>query len=371
MVRDAAFWQRPEIVALLVEILAFLTGDSWSLEFRQEERPAYEMDQDYLDLKASFSPEHVALYSGGLDSAAGLANRLTEGLNNYLLVTVGHQASLHSRVNGQLKSLARIPFAAFAVGPEYRQSTLVTALQGGKSKRMRSQEKTQRSRAFLFCTAGMIAAKAYDLREVEVFENGVGAINLPLMSGMLDNGLATRGAHPTFLGMMTKLARHVAEVPIRFKLPFADKTKAQMLESMRPSSELAEWVKLSQSCVHTSPRVKGAKHCGCCPACIERRQAFHAAGVREDPKAYQLDILADPISNEGDRCYLNMCRMDALAWLEGQERPRRRLLHHLALTRVQRRHIAKITALQMKHADEVISTFGSPFAANVGEEFEP
>ena len=45
--------------------------------------------------------------------------------------------------------------------------------------------------------------------------------NLPLMAGMLDRGRATRGAHPTFLRLMSKFSTLVMGKDVNFTLPFS------------------------------------------------------------------------------------------------------------------------------------------------------
>ncbi len=47
--------------------------------------------QHPLQLPMPYQPVRVALYSGGLDSAAGLANQLIAGVDRYVLVTIGQR----------------------------------------------------------------------------------------------------------------------------------------------------------------------------------------------------------------------------------------------------------------------------------------
>src|SRR5262249_25663156 len=157
----------------------------------------------------------------------------------------------------------------------------LTSLCGGSSIRLSQQECTQRSRAFLFAACAVAVADAYRICDIDVFENGVGSINLPLMTGMLGQGLATRGAHPYFLALMSNLAMAITESNLRFTLPFASMTKGEMLERLKHHG-LGSWARQSRSCIHSSLRLPGAPQCGSCPACIERRQAFRVAGVPED-----------------------------------------------------------------------------------------
>lgn len=362
-VHDVGFWRQSEIRLLVLEILSFLTDDDWSFDFKQAQRaPGDSGHQDFLPLPQPFQPRHAALYSGGLDSAAGMANRLLEGKNDFLLVTVGHQSGLHHRVNEQLKRLRGLIQESQNVPVNILHSTLTVSLVGGKAKRMRQQERTQRSRAFLFSAAAVIAAEAYNLQVIEMFENGVGAINLPLMAGMLGGGLSTRGAHPTFLRLMSDLATRVTEKPMHFTLPFETRTKAEMLQALKNSAGLAMWARESRSCVHTSLREAGKTHCGRCPACIERRQAFECAGIKENLGVYQTDALIDALQGQSESDYLYLYRLEAGKWLGGEESVLWRMTNHLRLTDVPIEHDGKIRELQSRHAREVFHTFGSVVA---------
>lgn len=367
-VRDLEFWKRTEIEDSLTEALSFLTGDDWSLNFEHMQfGPGDSGHQVFLDLPRPFEPRHAALYSGGLDSAAGLANRLLQGANDFMLVTVGHQSNSHRRVHDQLYGNSRCHGLSTLVSDskggdsKVLHSTLTTSLEGGKSKRMRQQEKTQRTRAFFFCAAAAIAAKAYGLEDIEMFENGVGSLNLPLMTGMLGGGLATRGAHPTFLRLMSELSTRVTESPIRFKLPFQSSTKAEMLQRLR-TPELAMWAQDSRSCVHSSLRQIGKTHCGRCAACIERRQAFAAAGIDENLNVYQTNAFVEPLQDPGESDYLHLYQLDAAKWVEGAPSVRRRMLNHLRLTGVVPEQDEKVIELQLRHSHEVLRTFGAPFS---------
>jgi 7-cyano-7-deazaguanine synthase in queuosine biosynthesis len=367
-VRDLDFWRQSSINELLVDILSFLTCDDWSLEFK-ESRQALGSGghQDYLPLPRPFQPKYAALYSGGLDSAAGLASRLLAGADEFILVTVGHQSGLHARVEKQLSGLNAVLEASKGGRAKLLHSTLTTSLEGGKAKRMRQQERTQRSRAFLFCAAAAIAAKAYEVERIEMFENGVGAINLPLMTGMLGNALSTRGAHPTFLRLMSDLSAQVTEAPIRFELPFQSRTKAEILRDLKASPGLTEWAQQSRSCIHTALRQEGKTHCGRCPACIERRQAFLCAGIQEDSSTYLTDVLAKELPDDADADYLRLYRLDAARWLERAESVQRRMANHLRLTDVPADQDEAIHELQRRHSSEIVKTFGSAFAVSPAE----
>jgi len=351
-VQDLVFWQRLAITEALEELLSFLTDENWSLTF--EQAPASSAPhQAPLNFPLMRTPRRIALYSGGLDSAAGLANRIRSGVDDYLLVTVGHHTKLRRLCAQQIQELSRIT----ATAPPLHLNLSVHLKGGAAKNRLSQQECTQRSRAFLFCAAAAVAAQTCRIEDIEMFENGVGAINLPVMTGMLIGGLATRGAHPTFLKRMGELASAVAENPVRYSLPFATLTKSEMLAPLKAHG-LEAWAQSSQSCVHTSLRERKATHCGQCPGCIERRQAFAAAGIAELPGQYSFDLFAGiklaPRSADYLHCYLGA----AAAWLSDDAAIRRRLDWHLSGTRIPSEQLAVIADHQYRHAQEVIATLG-------------
>src|SRR5262245_32010749 len=77
-VRNPARWEAPDVKAALLEALEFLSDDAWHFEFLQTERRT--RIQPYLgfsDPQAQvIDPDVVMLFSGGLDSTAGLVEEL-------------------------------------------------------------------------------------------------------------------------------------------------------------------------------------------------------------------------------------------------------------------------------------------------------
>src|SRR5262249_10970243 len=123
----------------------------------------------------------------------------------------------------------------------------------------------------------------------EIFESGVGAVNLPLMNGAADFR-TTRSTHPHYLRLISKLVSHVNESDTRFVLPFVDRTKADLVKRAKELG-LEELARKSVSCI-VHPLKRKNKQCGACPACIYRRQAMITAGVSEKPSAYVVDLFS-------------------------------------------------------------------------------
>lgn len=283
-VSDLDFWTAGSVAGLVCRAAELLSGDRWCVGF-EFEKPA-EHDQRCLQLRFEEQPV-VTLYSGGLDSAAGLAARLGEQCQPVVAVTARHQPGQKEVVTGQLKRLRE----EFPHNP-ITSAMVRTTLRNPPSAN--DQELTQRCRAFLFTALAGVVAYGCEASVVEVLENGVGVINLPLMTGMLVGGRTTRGAHPEFLRIMSDLLTKVTERQIRFTLPHQSKTKAELVQCLKGGDRLRDVALSSVSCVHYPRRISGpAKQCGVCLACLGRRQALICAGISEPPDHYEFDLFGE------------------------------------------------------------------------------
>ncbi len=351
-VADLDYWSQPHVVDQLAELLHFLSGDFWLISFSAQKKPLPAGHQELLDFGSHWRPSRVALYSGGLDSAAGLACALQSGQREIVLLTAGHQSAIRRRAIDQVNALKRVLPQA---GP-ISHASFVLGLE--RSGRIRDQETTQRSRSFLFCVSGAVLAAACGVDVVDIYENGHGAINLPLIGGGLSGGFSTRGAHPAFLSAMTRLASDVLERPIRFELPFAHMTKADMVAKLANTPRLSDWAQQSRSCVHTSWRELGITHCGYCAACVERHQALEGAGV-VDLTHYSQPLWerVDALNDDYFRSYL----WQAQRWSRGDLGIRGRLEDHCMVSNLptpfedllllHQHHAAEVLRVYARHAD--------------------
>lgn len=154
---------------------------------------------------------------------------------------------------------------------------------------MRLRE-VSRCRPILFMFVAGLVADSVASSEVEVFESGVGSVNVPLVSGPA-NARTTRSTHPHYLRLISELVSHVNEASVRFVLPFAHQTKAEMVIRLREFG-LEELARKSVSCIiHPLRRPRG-RQCGFCSACVYRRQAMITAGIDESQDAYEFDLFS-------------------------------------------------------------------------------
>lgn len=344
---DFQYWSQAQVTDQLAELLHFLSGDFWLISFSTQKRPIQAGQQATLNFGSYWHPSRVALYSGGLDSAAGLACAVLSGQRDIVLLTAGHQTAIRRRAIDQVNTLRRVLPEAGSVS----HASFVLGLE--RSGRIRDQETTQRTRGFLFCASAAVLAATCEIELVDVYENGHGAINLPLIGGGICSAFSTRGAHPTFLDMMTRLASDALKRPVNFKLPFAHMTKADMVAEMSLTQDLVEWAQQSRSCVHTSWREPGITHCGYCAACIERHQAFEGAGIIDrTPYSNPLWERASAMDDDYFRSYL----WQAQRWAQGDLGMRERLEDHCVLSH-QPAPPEDLILLHQKHASEVIHVY--------------
>ena len=294
-VLDPAFWSKPATMDLLKSCVDFVSGgDDWEFCFvaakhiHHNRRPNLFQTQDDNAL--------VSLYSGGLDSASGLASRAAEQPGRLIVpVTVRHQLQKSQLVRNHFKLLlARglfksLDFKPFQAGAFIRNSRIKREF-GAEFR-----EITHRCRPFLFMTVAGLVANSFNAPEVEIFESGVGSINLPLVGGPADYR-TTRSTHPTFLRHLSALISHVNDASLKYILPFAPKTKAEMAGVLK-TLNLQELARRSVSCIMHPFKRNGWQQCGHCPACVFRRQAMLTAGIDEDKAAYSTDLFAEVDAN--------------------------------------------------------------------------
>jgi 7-cyano-7-deazaguanine synthase in queuosine biosynthesis len=275
-VSDPSFWNSQS--SLIERILHFLSDDFWSITFI---RGGVALSLPPFLLKPPATNGKVCLYSGGADSAAGLAIRLAESGENFIAVTALHQPQQAGRVRRHVQLMNR------QYGQRITSITSRTALVN--PPRMDQQELSQRCRSFLFCGLAGAVASTLKLSEIEIYENGIGVLNLPPMTGMLWGGRATR-CNPSFLRMMGELVTAVAGQKVVYSLPFKWWTKAEMVRHLEELG-LASLIDDTVSCVHFPLRQKGPNQCGLCAGCLGTQQAIIAAGVVSNAEAWREHIM--------------------------------------------------------------------------------
>jgi len=289
-VLDPSFWSKPDTMDLLKSCVDFVSGgDDWEFSFiassvRHQQIPSIFRGYDHNAL--------ISLYSGGLDSATGLALRASAEPGRMIVpVTIRHQMQKSQLLRNHFKLLKERGILTPHGFHPFLAGAFIRNLRIKREYQENFREITHRCRPLLFMTVAGIVANSLTAPEVEVFESGVGSINYPLVAGPADYR-TTRSTHPHFLRLLSALVSHVNGAAVKYVLPFADKTKAEMVSMLKPLG-LEELARKSVSCITHPLLRKGWQQCGVCPACVFRRQAMLTAGISENKSAYAIDLFAE------------------------------------------------------------------------------
>ena len=154
-------------------------------------------------------------------------------------------------------------------------------------------ERTQRTRAFVFQCMGAATAVLAGSSELEIYEHGIGALNLPYTAAQLGTQ-STRATDPRVLAAMADFVSLAIDRTFALRLPFLALTKAELAAGVQHLG-LGELIRRTFSCDGFPQRVIRHPQCGLCTSCVLRRQALHAAGLAEyDARdSYVSDVLAE------------------------------------------------------------------------------
>lgn len=278
--RQLEIIDKPSIHEKLQDILYWFTGDMWSFEFL----PYTKYDRSaQLNTPLPFStdadhPTHVALWSGGLDSFAGVYQELRrDNFTHYTLFGTGSNDIIsHTQM-----------CTAQSIDMLFPKRTKLIQLPFRLRDKHRSVKKSSsaRSRGFVFMLLGAVCACQEGQNSLYIYENGIGAINLPfrLSEVGLDH---SRSVHPLSLISMGELVSSILGQPFFFENPFLFWTKAQMCkEPLQQGANRAVFSTIS--CDSRHRKYRQPIQCGYCSSCLLRRQAITVNGM-VDQTRYQI-----------------------------------------------------------------------------------
>ena len=288
-VRELEVWQQPDVSDSLRRLLYFITEDEWRIEFverRAEGRRSEKEVQGLLfPLVDSTLPLRVALYSGGLDSFAGTLQQMYEYSDHSFVLVSGvtnprQQAGQRRQVAAISQATGRIP------------THITVPLRRRWQETQHAEEWSQRARGFLFLTLGSVTSLAAGGQELFVYENGIGAINLPI-NGTQVGTYNSRAVNPITLARMSEFISALTGQSFAIHNPFLFKTKGEMCRHgvvKRLSSEIAG----TFSCDGFPVHAKGRPQCGTCTSCLLRRASIAGAGLtkHDHSDAYLVDLLS-------------------------------------------------------------------------------
>jgi 7-cyano-7-deazaguanine synthase in queuosine biosynthesis len=295
-VRDFNFWSQPDIGEKLNAALSFLSGDR---QFEFEFQPDHETPPTSLfDLQqvsvTDLSKSRIALFSGGLDSLAGVYDILSRTGDRVCLVSHRSSQPQVGRTQDQLVYSLQSRFPGRV--QHYKFHCNLTG--------QRAAEETQRTRMFLYSAIATAIAATVGVKEVTIFENGITSLNFPRRQDLI-NARATRTTHPKTISLLQDLFGAIAATEFHIATPFIWKTKADVVDALANATGSA-LASSAVSCSRTFLSIGSASHCGECSQCIDRRFASYAARIDEldDSVPYAVDFINSPISNDEARTTL-------------------------------------------------------------------
>jgi hypothetical protein len=267
-VRQPEFWNGDKVKGELERLLYWFTLDHWTFRFMQRAAlPRLAELQEALPLGSK--PREVALWSGGLDALAGLYSRLLgESAPVFTLFGTGSNDNIQHDQKEiakavALRALSRVDLIQVPID-----------LMREDSQRVR-QSSAQRTRGFAFMLLGAACAYLQGESVLYIYENGVGALNLPYRASETGRDHAV-SVHPLSLLYVGRFLATVFNSDFRVHNPFLLYTKAEMCQSLLDADALdLAWG--TSSCDRR--RRERSAQCGCCSSCLLRRQAFAVLGV--------------------------------------------------------------------------------------------
>ncbi len=288
---------------LVVEdMLSFLTGDHWILDFRKLQPQSVEQLKGKVS-KLDPLPNAVSLLSGGLDSFIGAIDRLESGEPTAF---VGHHG-FGSTNKAQQKILPVLgkyyPGKAFML-PFFVQQPAFPNME---------RENTTRSRSILFLALGTAVAAALGPRTpLLVPENGLISINRPLTTTRMGS-YSTRTTHPYYISRFRKLLEGLG-LSIDVQLPYRFHTKGEMAAGVLGKAAFKEGWASTMSCSHPEigryRKQSPGQHCGYCVPCIIRRASLASVEL-DSPAHYLEDVIVEGQTWESSRPDLRCFLMSA------------------------------------------------------------
>ncbi len=283
-VREPALFNDPATLQALCDVLYWYTEDSWSFSFTQrtKARRATERQSSFDTALMATPRTEVALWSGGLDSFAGLWQRqIQHPETHYVLFGTGANLAILHRQQELLRLFRDVSST---------QPSLVQVPLRLRTPRGTSRNRYQRTRGFVFLLLGSVCAQLEGLSVLHLYENGVGALNLPFRAAEVGTD-HSRSVHPLSLLRMGNLVSCLLGASFTFVNPFLFSTKTEMCASLRGTA--AEGlIAHTTSCDSRLRHPDQPTECGRCSSCLLRRQAIAASGLT-DQTAYATQTFAD------------------------------------------------------------------------------
>ncbi len=274
----------------LDDLLKWTTDSEWVFDFRKRIAPERLVEHPSL----SIAPQgcEVTLWSGGLDALAGLYTRLLKyPEKKFVLFGTGSNNSVYARqkrVYEKIESLFPGRCNLFRVPVRFDHSS------------EQHKNKLSRARGVVFTLLGAACAYLMGQQILYLYENGIGAINLPYRESAvgLDH---SRSVHPLTLLMVSDVVSELLGEDFQVKNPFLFWTKAEMCKALAKNGR-EDLPPFTMSC--DSPHRQKPVQCGYCSSCILRRQSLAASSIKDRTRYVVLH--GKRPEKDPSLCFLNM-----------------------------------------------------------------
>ncbi len=254
-VSEPEHWNSDSVKNNLSLVLNQLTGDVWKFNFTKGNHGVNR--QAYLEFAdGDIQPYELVPYSDGLDSLC-FGQVLSKEKKRQL------------RITAKNRGMGAVDSKWCKDGIRRVSIPLRLAKFGG-------QEKTYRTRPFIFFLCCAVAAKWSNSNIIHIPENGQGILS-PVFNPK--GGEWTYwGSHPIFTNKLESFIEAGLQYSVKFQHPNIWKTKS---EAILAAFKDVDVIPNSNSCVTDERQSFGqAKHCGICANCLLRRVSFFCAGVK-------------------------------------------------------------------------------------------
>lgn len=283
-VRDFGFWSRTDVGRMLAEALRFVSGDrdyAFTFQPGHSTPPANLFDSAEFEVEPE-ADNAVVLFSGGLDSLAGIVERLATTEERLCLVSHRSQSGIKKTQDALFEAL------------DYHYPGRLTHYKFDCSlSGTRAREETQRTRSFLYSSIAFALSHVLSQQGgFFVYENGVTSMNMP-KRGDMGNSRASRTTHPKTIALLQEFFSAVEGSTVEVATPYLWRTKTEVFGALDRFGR-KDLISSSVSCGSTRRNLgQIATHCGGCSQCVDRRFGAYGAGLDDvdDVGIYASDFI--------------------------------------------------------------------------------
>ena len=292
-VRDLDFWNTIEVKEKLKEALVFMSGDQ-AYHFTFQPGHLTEASGLFDSGELQVEPQKdakIILFSGGLDSLAGIVSNLENSSDQLFLVSHRSGQPVTAKTQDELVGELNKCYP-----DRIKHYKFYCSLHGIGRK-----EETQRTRAFLYTSIAYALAHTLSRQEIFVYENGITSINFPTQQNQM-NARASRTTHPKTIAFLENFFHFFAatnQPRVEIVTPFLWKTKTDIFHIIDRVGRKG-LISSTVSCSHTSHNRDLVTHCGGCSQCIDRRFASYGSELDDidDVGIYRSDFIRHGIEND-------------------------------------------------------------------------